>query len=221
MNMVFGFLTLFSLITEVFGRQVSISVDVSQSLGEWTSINRFFGCDEPNYAYYPKGSALMKEIGALGNVQTYFRTHNLLTTGNGSTVGVPGLKFGSTNVYTKDAAGNPVYNFTIIDEIFDSYMAANVKPYLELSFSPKAMAEHPDPYFFYFNPADGPDTIYTGWTHPPKSYEAWGELVYKLTKHLVARYGEDEVDTWYFEVWNEPQGPCEFHHPPPKVCTAG
>ena len=104
--------------------QVTISVDASQSLGEWTAVNRFFGCDEPNYAYYPKGKALMKEIGALSkNTQTFFRTHNLLTTGNSTYVGVPGLKFGSTNIYTLDDDGKPVYNYTIIDEIFDSFRA--------------------------------------------------------------------------------------------------
>jgi xylan 1,4-beta-xylosidase len=192
------------------GRQVSVSVDASSRLGPWTPIHRFYGCDEPNYAYYPHGSALLKELGSLGKDQTFFRTHNLLTTGEPGLVGVPGLKWGSTNAYTVDANGNPIYNFTIIDDIFDHYLASNVKPYLEIGFTPEALAENPEPYFFDFIPANGAGSIYTGWTHPPKSYEHWGELVYKLTKHLVERYGAKEVNDWYFEVWNEPNIPCTF-----------
>lgn len=201
------------------GKPVSVSVDVSSSLGPWTPIHRFYGCDEPNYAYYPHGSALLKELGALGKDQTYFRTHNLLTTGETGLVGVPGLKWGSTNAYTLDKDGKPIYNFTIVDDIFDHYLAGNVKPYLQLGFMPKALAVDADPYFFHFDPADGPDNIYTGWSHPPKSYERWAELVHKLTTHLVDRYGVDEVEQWYFEVWNEPNIPCTFPNPPAHLAV--
>ncbi|KAL2863382.1 glycoside hydrolase [Aspergillus lucknowensis] len=196
-----------SLVATALGHQVSISVDASSSLGPWTPIHRFYGCDEPNYAYYPRGSALLRELGDIGKDQTFFRTHNLLTTGEPGLVGVPGLKWGSTNAYTVDDNGNPTYNFTIIDDIFDHYLAGNVKPYLEIGFMPKALAVDPDPYFFDFDPEAGADNIYTGWSHPPKSYERWGELVYKLATHLVDRYGVDEVNEWYFEVWNEPNIP--------------
>lgn len=190
--------------------QVSISVDASNTIGPYVPINSFFGCDEPNYAYYPRGQALIKELGALGKYQTYFRTHNLLTTGNGSLVGVPGLKFGSTNAYNEDTNGNPIYNFTIIDQIFDSYLAGGVKPYLEVGFMPLALATNPYPYFFDFSPSSSPNVIYTGWSHPPTSYQKWEELVYQWADHCLERYGEDEVNSWYFEIWNEPNIPCEF-----------
>lgn len=208
--MALNLLTITSLVVTALGSPVSVSVDASFSLGSWTPIHRFYGCDEPNYAYYPHGSALLKELGSLGKDQTFFRTHNLLTTGQPGLVGVPGLKWGSTNAYTLDDNGNPIYNFTIIDDIFDHYLAADVKPYLEIGFTPEALAVDPNPYFFDFNPALGANNIYTGWSHPPKSYERWGELVYKLTKHLVDRYGANEVNQWYFEVWNEPNIPCMF-----------
>lgn len=195
----------------VRARDVTLSIDASQKLGLWTPINQFFGCDEPNFAYYPHGRALVNELGAIGSQQTYFRTHNLLTTGDSSKdlVGVPGLKFGSTNAYLEDSAGQPIYNFTIVDQIFDAYLAGNVKPYVEIGFMPLALASNPEPYFFNFNPAAGPDSIYTGWSHVPKDFDQWEELVYKWAQHTVARYGVDEVNSWYWEVWNEPNIQCE------------
>lgn len=192
---------------------VEISVDVSQTLGSWVPINQFFGCDEPNYAYYPRGQALMSELGSIGSHQTYFRTHNLLTTGDSTKglVGVPGLKFGSTNAYTEDSAGQPIYNFTIVDRIFDAYLAGNVKPYLQIGFMPLALASNPEPYFFDFDPAAGPDSIYTGWSHTPTSFDKWEQLVHEWAIHTVDRYGVDEVNSWYWEVWNEPNIACRCH----------
>lgn len=183
-------------------RPVRISVDASTSLGPLTVINRFFGCDEPNFAYYPDGQKLLSELGNLGPAQTYFRTHSLLTTGNRSTVGVPALKWGSTSAYTENAEGNPVYNWTIVDRIFDAYLSANVKPYVQVGFMPLALSTHPDPYFFTFTATSPYDAIYTGWSSTPTSYERWEELVYQWTKHSVEKYGQAEVESWYWEVWS-------------------
>lgn len=191
-------------------RAVTVSVDASQELGAWKSINQFFGCDEPNFAYYPQGQELLKELGNVSKSQTYFRTHNLLTTGNGSTVGVPALKFGSTNAYTLDADGNPLFNFTIVDRIFDAYLAGNVKPYVQVGFMPQALATDPEPYFFNFDPDSSYNVIYTGWSHTPESYHAWEQLVYQWAAHSLERYGEDEVLSWYWEVWNEPNIACAY-----------
>lgn len=196
----------------VASREVSITVDASQSRGPWHPINRFFGADEPNFATYPQGANLLQQLGAASKHQTYFRAHHLLTTGDaaqGSPVGVPKLKWGSTNAYTEDEHGNAIYNFTIVDEIFDSYLERNVKPYVEIGFMPLALAEGPDPYFFTFDPTGDYNVIYTGWTHPPSSYEKWGELVYRWTKHSVERYGEEEVNSWYWSTWNEANIACE------------
>ncbi|HEX3100706.1 MAG TPA: hypothetical protein VHQ01_02880, partial [Pyrinomonadaceae bacterium] len=93
---------------------VVINVDASQTKGELKPIWRFFGADEPNYAYMKDGKKLIKELGELRPRNVYFRTHNLLTTGDGT----PALKWGSTNVYTEDTNGNPVYDWTIVDRIF-------------------------------------------------------------------------------------------------------
>jgi len=188
----------------VLARDVSISIDASQTLGELSPIARFFGADEPNYAYYPDGELLLSHIGQLGVHQTYFRTHNLLTTCDPPDDATPRLKWGCTNAYTEDANGNPIYNWTIIDRIFDTYLDRGVKPYAQISFMPEALSTHPQPYTFNFTATSPYDVIYTGWSNPPTSYQKWGELVYQWVKHEVELRGAPEVESWYWEVWNEP-----------------
>ena len=95
---------------------VAIQVQADRPIGEWKPIWRFFGADEPNYACLPDGRKLLGELGALKTNEIYFRTHNLLTSGDGT----PALKWGSTGAYTEDPQGNPVYHWTILDRIFDA-----------------------------------------------------------------------------------------------------
>ncbi|MEO7716206.1 MAG: beta-xylosidase [Capsulimonas sp.] len=179
---------------------VTIRVDAAHSLGELTPIWRFFGADEPNYSTMKNGAKLMGELGDLKRKHVYFRTHNLLTSGDGT----PALKWGSTNAYTEDAAGNAVYDWTIVDHIFDTGLQRGVKPYVQIGFMPEAMSTHPEPYRHHWTPAAKYDEIYTGWAYPPKDYGKWGELVFRWTKHCVEKYGRAEVESWYWEVWNEP-----------------
>lgn len=180
---------------------VEIKVDVSKPVAPFKPVHRFYGCDEPNYAYLPAGQRLLTELGKTSpSAPVYFRTHNLFTTGDGT----PALKWGSTNVYTEDAAGNPVYDFTILDRIVDAYRAAKVKPYFQLGFMPKALSSQPEPYQHHWDPAQKYDAIYTGWAYPPTDYHKWSELCFQVTKHFVERYGAPEVESWYFQTWNEP-----------------
>ena len=178
---------------------VTIRVDATKAHGELKPIYRFFGADEPNYAYMKDGKKLLHDIGQLGEPQEYFRAHSLLVTGDGT----PALKWGSTNAYTEDAAGKPIYDWTIVDRIFDTYLANGVKPYAQIGFMPKALSTHPEPYQHQWAPDQRYNSIYTGWAYPPKDYAKWGELVYQWTKHCVERYGAPEVEKWYWEVWNE------------------
>jgi xylan 1,4-beta-xylosidase len=178
---------------------VTIRVDATKTHGELKPIYRFFGADEPNYAYMKDGKKLLHDIGQLGEPQEYFRAHSLLVTGDGT----PALKWGSTNAYTEDAAGRPIYDWTIVDRIFDTYLANGVKPYAQIGFMPEAMSTHPQPYQHAWRPGFPYNEIYTGWAYPPKDYAKWGELVYQWVKHCVARYGAAEVEQWYWEVWNE------------------
>ncbi len=179
---------------------VSIAVDASTSRGDLHPIWRFFGADEPNYAYMKDGRKLLANLGKLGTPQVYFRAHNLLTTGDGT----PALKWGSTNAYTEDAQGRPVYDWTIVDRIFDTYLQRGLKPYAQIGFMPQALSVKPEPYQHEWRPGLTYNDVYTGWAHPPKDYGKWAELVHQWVKHCVEKYGRAEVERWYWEVWNEP-----------------
>jgi xylan 1,4-beta-xylosidase len=189
---------------------VSIRVDAAKPIGELKPIWRFFGADEPNYATMKDGRKLLGELGELRPEEVYFRAHNLLCTGDGS----PALKWGSTNIYTQDAQGRPIYDWTIVDRIFDTYRARGVRPYAEIGFMPEALSTHPEPYQHEWRPGAGYTRISTGWAYPPRDYAAWAELVYRWVGHCVERYGRSEVERWYWEVWNEPNLPAYWHGSP-------
>jgi xylan 1,4-beta-xylosidase len=113
------------------------------------------------------------------------------------------LKWGSTNAYREDDKGNPVYDWTILDRIFDTYLQQGLKPYVQIGFMPEDLSTKPLPYQHSWTPTAKYDEIFTGWAYPPKDYAKWGELVYQWAKHCVERYGRAEVEQWYWEVWNE------------------
>lgn len=178
---------------------VSLKVDLNQPEGDLGHIWNYFGYDEPNYTYAPNGKQLLRDLAALDASPVYVRVHNLLTSGDGSA----SLKWGSTNVYTQDASRNPVYKWEILDHIFDTFHEVGAKPLVEIGFMPEALSTHPEPYRHNF-PNQSVAGIYTGWAYPPKDYAKWSELVYEFVRHLKQRYGDDELRTWLWEVWNEP-----------------
>lgn len=98
------------------------------------------------------------------------------------------------DVYSEDAHGNPVYNFSYVDQIYDGLLKNGVRPYVEISFMPKALAAKDVSQGFWYKPI----------VSPPQSYAKWDALITAFAQHLVDRYGIDEVSKWYFEVWNEP-----------------
>src|SRR5580658_5174184 len=179
--------------------RVSIHVQVDQSDRPISPVWNYFGYDEPNYTYAPNGKKLLGELAALDATPVYVRVHNLFTSGDGSS----SLKWGSTNVYSEDDSGHPIYSWAIVDEIFDAFQAARVKPLVEIGFMPKALSIHPEPYRHDFPRVPVTD-IYTGWAYPPKDYDKWSELVFQFVHHLRQRYGDAETKTWLWEVWNEP-----------------
>jgi xylan 1,4-beta-xylosidase len=179
---------------------VTIEVDAGRPLGPLKPIWRFFGADEPNYAYMKDGQKLLSELGELKPKEVFFRTHSLLVTGEGTHA----LKWGSTNAYTEDAQGNPVYDWKIVDRIFESYLERGVRPYVQIGFMPQALSVKPEPYRHHWTPAAKYDEIYTGWAYPPKDWAKWEELVYQWAKHSVEKYGRQEVLKWYWQTWNEP-----------------
>ena len=180
--------------------RVSIRIDANARIGPMTEMWAFFGYDEPNYTYMPDGRKLLTEIAELSPVPVFVRTHNLLTSGDGT----PGLKWGSTNAYDEDASGRPIYDWTIVDRIIDTYIERKMKPLVEIGFMPEALSTKPQPYRHDWAPGLPYNRIYTGWAYPPKDYAKWGELVFQWVRHSVERYGRREVESWYWEVWNEP-----------------
>lgn len=180
----------------------NISVDLSKKIGVMYPAWAWFGYDEPNYTYMKDGKKLLTELAALSPVPVYVRAHSLLVTGDG----IAALKWGSTNAYTEDAKGNPIYNWTLVDSIFDTYIKRGMKPLAQIGFMPEAMSIKPQPYKHNWQPGRPYGEIFTGWSYPPKDYDKWGELVYQWVKHSVERYGQKEVESWYWELWNEPDG---------------
>ena len=178
---------------------VTIQVHANQPVGELTPIWRFFGADEPNYAYMKDGKKLLSELGQLGGPQVYFRAHHLLTSGGGAYA----LKWGSTSAYKEDTNGTPVYDWTINDKIFDTYLERGLKPYVQIGFMPEALTTHPQNYP-HNPPVNQRADAAAGQAYPPKDYAKWGELAHQWAKHCVEKYGQAEVEKWYWEVWNEP-----------------
>jgi xylan 1,4-beta-xylosidase len=179
---------------------VQIQVNLNSRVGAFPPIYAWFGYDEANYTTMPHGRELLRELHDLSPVPVHIRVHHLLTSGNGKAE----LKFSSTNIYSEDAEGHPHYDFTIIDQIFDTWKSEGVRPLVELGFMPHDLAatlpNRHEPYEVHFPKS----TIAGASNNPPKDYAKWEELARVLTAHLVQRYGREAVLQWDFEVWNEP-----------------
>lgn len=109
----------------------------------------------------------------------YIRMHGLLTDDMG--------------VYKIDRDGSPMYNFQYIDVLYDYILEIGMKPFVELGFMPSALASGEQTIFWW-----------RGNVTPPNDYKKWEDLIRNLVQHWTNRYGQEEVKTWYFEVWNEP-----------------
>ncbi len=179
---------------------VTLHVDAGDALGPLPAITGYFGYDEPNFTYTHNGAALIGELASLDSRPVQIRTHFLLATGDG----VGALKWGSTNVYTEDASGKPVYDWSTVDRIFSTYLDAGAQPFVEIGFMPQALSIHPEPYRASWTPGAKNDHYFAGWTYPPKDYAKWAELIRQWVRHDVAKFGRQRVATWSWEVWNEP-----------------
>ena len=164
-------LTAFALIsfattTQQASKPITIQVDLLKKTNEpLKPIWAWFGYDEPNFTYMKDGKKLLAEISQLSPVPVFVRAHNLLTTGDGTAM----LKFGSTNAYTEDANGNPIYNWKIVDSIFDTYIQRGMKPFAQVGFMPEALSINPQSDSTYTDPTRVKQKHYTGWNFPPKS----------------------------------------------------
>ncbi len=181
---------------------VQVRVDASRRVGRLEHTWNYIGYDECNYTHSPGGMALLGKFAALEKPY-YVRAHHMLCTG------IPHgfYKWGPTNVYTEDPSGRPVYDYETVDRMIDIWLRNNCRPFLELGFMPKDLAdpreaENGRAYTAGYGSVN--EYQLRGWCQPPKDYEKWYELIYRLAAHLLDRYGLEEVEKWYFELWNEP-----------------
>jgi len=173
---------------------VTISVDATAGNTPLERVWPFFGYDEINYTTSPEGEALLRTLTAAQTAPVHVRSHFLFNTGDG----VPALKWGSTNVYTEDANGVPIYSWPLTDGILDSITDAGALPFVELGFMPQALSTHPNPY-----PNSSSTLLDGGSFYPPTDYTKWASLVREWAKHANARY-PNVAASWLWELWNEP-----------------
>lgn len=183
---------------------VKINVDAAKWVGKLEHTWNYIGYDECNYTHTPGGIQLIKEFGKLEKPY-YMRAHHMLCTG----ILHPFYKWGSTNAYLEDEKGNPVYNFEVIDKMMDIYLNNNCIPFFELGFMPRDLADPRKAENGKSYGSHGQLSEYqrVGWAMPPKDYDKWYNLIYALVAHLTERYGKASLETWYFEMWNEPDIP--------------
>lgn len=180
-------------------KSTQIRVDAGQWLSELPHNWNYIGYDEINYTYVPEGQELLAKFMSLQEKPYYVRAHHLLCTGNGHA----SYKWGSTNAYLEDEAGNVIYNWSIVDLTFDTILRYQCKPFVEIGFMPMHLA---DPAHYDVSQETWRQKNYQdyGWASPPKDYQKWYDLIYNLVQHCVERYGVEEVKSWYWELWNEP-----------------
>ena len=124
----------------------------------------------------------------------HVRSHFLLNTGDGT----PAMKWGSTNVYTEDAPGTPIYSWTLTDAIMDTITGVGAFPLVEIGFMPQALSTHPNPYR-----NSSTTSLDGGCFYPPTDYGKWADLISAWAAHAKQRY-PNVAATWLWELWNEP-----------------
>jgi xylan 1,4-beta-xylosidase len=174
---------------------VRISVDATAPGKPLRHVWQYYGYDECNYTTSSGARELMKTLANINAESVYLRQHFLLASGDGK----PSLKWGSTNIYTEDAAGNPVYNWQIMDKIMDAIVSSGSRPLIEIGFMPKDLSVRPTPY----KSSDPFQMKGYGVYYPPKDYQKWAELIRRWVRHSSQRYKDVEIN-WLWELWNEP-----------------
>jgi xylan 1,4-beta-xylosidase len=175
---------------------VSIRVDAANRGKPLKHVWQYYGYDECNYTTTPDCKALMRTVAQINPEPVYLRQHFLLSSGDG----VAALKWSSTNVYTEDDNGKPVYDWRIMDGIMDAVTASGCRPLVEIGLMPKDLSVRPEPYRppKPFGPNKGMGVFF-----PPKDYEKWAELIRRWARHTKTRYNDAE-ESWLWELWNEP-----------------
>lgn len=174
---------------------VAITVDATAPGKPLRHVWQYYGYDECNYTTTPHAWELMGTLANINPEPVYLRQHFLLASGDGK----PSLKWGSSNAYTENAAGNPIYDWRIMDQIMDAVVGSGCRPLVEIGFMPKALSVKPEPY----RSRDPFKMRGFGVYYPPKDYEKWAGLIREWARHSKDRYPDVEND-WLWELWNEP-----------------
>lgn len=183
---------------------VTISVFPDDIIGELRPIWNYYGYDEALTTLTPEGQHLLAELNALTAQPIRVRVHHLLTSGDGTLA----LKWSSTNVYTEDDEGNPVYDWSRLDQIMDELTAPGIEPFVQAGFMPQDLSSQPEPYTPRLTQRGLPrDMVSGGAFHPPKDYQKWQNLIAAWVQHCVDRYGRARAESWLWEPWNEPESP--------------
>ena len=184
--------------------EAQIRVDCSARLGPLRRIWSSVGYDEINWTYTGRGRALYRTLRDLAEAPYHVRNHNALTSGNG--LSEPAR--GSTNVYQEAPDGTAVYDWAIVDRLYDVIVGAGFRPVVEFGFLPRDLVPVEAAAADWWRDVGGETYEADGlWKHPPRDYGRWETLIERYVGHCVARYGRAEVERWWFEVWNEPNIP--------------
>lgn len=176
------------------GDYVTVTVDATRPAEELKHVWSYYGYDEANYTTTPDCISLMKTVQEINAEPVHLRQHFLLNSGDGKAY----LKWGSTNIYTEDDNGDPVYSWQVMDAIMDAITASGCLPLVEIGFMPQDLSVRPEPY-------RNSDTykLDGGCYYPPKDYDKWAELITQWVAHSKERY-KDTIEKWLWELWNEP-----------------
>ncbi|HEY4358506.1 MAG TPA: glycosyl hydrolase family 39, partial [Acidobacteriaceae bacterium] len=160
----------------------TVTVDVQAVAGQHSSVPLMVvGAGRANEGlradWQQQLATVQREIGF-----RYLRFHGLLSDDMG--------------VYSETPEGRPLYNFQYIDALYDAMLALHIRPFVEISFMPAKLASGDKTVFWW-----------KGNITPPKDMEKWNGLIHALMEHWMERYGREEVQQWFFEVWNEPDLP--------------
>jgi xylan 1,4-beta-xylosidase len=174
---------------------VVIAVETTAPGERLRHVWQYYGYDECNYTTSRPARELMKTLASINPEPVYLRQHFLLVSGDGT----PSLKWGSTNSYTENPTGKPLYDWRIMDEIMDAVVGSGCRPLVEIGFMPKALSIKPEPY-----KSEDPFKMRGfGPYYPPRDYEKWAALIEEWARHSKNRYPGVEK-AWMWELWNEP-----------------
>ena len=189
-------ITLITLIISslIFAQDNSFTVKVDQVIGKNTEFWKAAGSDHLFYhSLKPAGQFLLKRMGEKGS-HRYLRSHHTFN---------KDLKHGvirGQNVYSEDQYGNPIYDFSNVNKVFQSYIENGIKPIVEYDYLPELLTNNGG------ESSRGNDEGMTIINTGPNDWKKWSDLMKAITQNFIDQFGIEEVRSWFFEVWNEPDG---------------